>query len=172
MKPGSIILVKSKGFIPAQIRKHMAIWAKMTGREPLPWNHAETIVRYRGHLVSMGARANGAEITPLDEYLKTHPDYIILEPVKELTENELVRLEMYCEHICFKDKRPYQNFMFLAWVHKIKTWGLMQWGNKTDKRVYCYELAARCCQLLDRWPGDINLISVYELYENPNFKKI
>lgn len=170
MKPGSIILVKTKGFLPDQIRLHMAIYAKQTGRKPLPYNHAEIVVSYKGELVSMGARSKGAEITLLDEYLSKHPDHIVLEPVMDLTPLQVVILEDYCHEVCFEDKRPYQYLMFLGWIAKIKA--RFNWGEKGDKRVYCYELAALCAKRVNRWDGDIGLVSVYDLYENKHYKII
>jgi len=170
MKPGSIILIKSKGFLPDQIRMHMAIYAKQTGRKPLPYNHAECVVLYRGNLVSMGARSGGAEISPLADYLKAHPDHLILEPVQDLNSQELWNLESYADQVCFIDKRPYQYLMFLGWIAKLKTWGRLQWGNRTDKRVYCFELAARCARVSGRWDGSVELVSVYDLFENKHFK--
>ena len=171
MKPGSILLIESEGFLPNQIRLHMKVLARQLKREPSPYNHAETVVRYRGHLVSMGARANGAEITPLEDYIKAHPKHLILEPVVDLTEKEINHLEQYCEEVCFINKRPYQNLMFFAWIAKIKTWSRMNWGNKSDKRVYCYELAARAAKLVDRWDKSFDeLVSIYDLLDCKHFK--
>lgn len=171
MKPGSILLIESEGFLPDQIRLHMKVLARQLKREPSPLNHAEYVIRYRGYLVSMGARAVGAEITPLEDYLKAHPKHLVLEPVVDLTEDELLLLEKYAELICFVEKRPYQKLMFLAWIAKIKTWGLLNWGNKTDKKVYCYELAARCADLTGRWDKSFDeLVSIYDLLDCKHFK--
>lgn len=174
MKAGSIILVYSKGFLPDQIRAHMAMYARQTGREPSRWNHAETVIEYRGRLVSMGARAKGAEMSPLYEYLKDHPDHLILEPLEPLTDHEIMTLEDYADDVCFRRKRKYQYGMFLAWVHYIKSWGLWQWIGKGDKRVYCFELSARCAALISRWRHNrsLNLVSIYDLLENPDYKPI
>lgn len=173
MKAGSIILVEGRGFLPDQIRAHMRAWGRLQGKGyALPYNHAETVIRYQGHLVAMGARAKGAGITPLDEYLEKHPRHVILEPVQPLDEVEMVRLENYAEDVCFRQKRKYQNAMFLAWIFKIKSFGLWDMGDRTDKRVYCYELAARCAQLTGRWDVKTNLVSIYDLYENSHFKSI
>ena len=168
MKPGSILLIQSPGFLPDQIRLHMRIWAKLTGTKPSLYNHSETVIRYRGNLVSMGARAGGAEITALDEYLSQHPNYTVLEPVVDLTEKELYDLEKYCEDVCFINKRPYQKLMFLAWVHRIKT-GL-QWGDGTDAKVYCFELVREAAKKIHRWYCKDKLVSVYQILDNKHYK--
>ena len=169
MVPGAIILVDSKGFLPDQIRLHMAIEARRTGRKPVRWNHTETVVSYRGNLVSMGARAKGAEMTPLIEYLKAHPNHMILYPKVPLNHAEIALLEAYAEDVCFVHPRKYQKGMFLAWIAKLKLG--VNWGEKGDKRVYCYELVAHCCDLLKRWPWPIEkkLISIYDIIENKNY---
>ena len=169
MIPGAIILVDSKGFLPDNIRLHMAIEARRTGRKPVRWNHTETVVMYRGNLVSMGARAKGAEMTDLWTYLRDHPKHMILYPKIPLNQEEIKRLEDYAEQVCFTKKRKYQNLMFLAWIARLKLG--TNWGEKGDKRVYCYELVAHCCDLLKRWPWPIEkkLISIYDIIENKNY---
>ena len=170
MKPGSILLIQSKGFLPDQIRLHMRIWAKLTGTKPSLYNHAETIIRYRGNMVSMGARAGGAEITALEDYLSQHPNYTVLEPVIDLNDREIFQLETYCEDVCFRNKRPYQKAMFLAWIAKLKSFGLFNWGDQSDKKLYCYELSARCASLVNRWDGEVGLVSVYQILENRHYQ--
>ena len=168
MIPGAIILVDSKGFLPDQIRLHMAIEARRTGRKPVRWNHTETVVSYRGNLVSMGARGGGAAMTPLDEYLAAHPKHLIKPPIVPLNQDEIKRLEDYAEDVCFKNPRKYQKGMFLAWIARLKLG--TNWGEKGDKRVYCYELVAHCCDLLKRWPyKEGQLISIYPIIENYHY---
>jgi len=53
MIEGTILLIQTKGLLPDQIRLHMKILARRLKREPLPYNHAEIIVRYKGKLMSM-----------------------------------------------------------------------------------------------------------------------
>lgn len=171
MITGTVLLIRSKGFIPDQIRLHMAILAKRLHREPLPYNHAETVVMYKGQLMSMGARGGGAEMTPLIEYLDKHPDFIALEPAQPLTDMEVMQLEAYADEVCFRNKRPYQYFIFLGWVAKLKTWGRLNWGEKGDKRLYCYEAAALCAKHLNRWQGQIKLVSIYDLFDNIHYRK-
>lgn len=170
MKPGTIILVRHQGFLPAQIRLHMRVWARIIGARPSPWNHAETVVTYNGILMSMGARRGGAEMTPLAEYLNEHPDHMLLEPIVDLTDREMRALEIYAKEVCITNKRPYQNAMFLAWIAKIKSWGLFNWGDKTDNQVYCYELAHLCAQLTGRAPAADGLVSVYDLLDLKDYK--
>ena len=187
MIPGAIILVDSKGFLPDQIRLHMAIEARRTGRKPVRWNHTETTVPYNdklfgvgyrktkpnripydGELMSMGARGGGAAMTPLDEYLAAHPKHLIKPPIVPLTPEEIKRLEAYAEDVCFKNPRKYQKGMFLAWIARLKLG--TNWGEKGDKRVYCYELVAHCADLLKRWPyKEGQLISIYPIIENYHY---
>jgi len=156
MTEGTILLIQTKGFLPDQIRLHMKILARRLKREPLPFNHAEIIVRYKGELYSMGARAGGAEMTPLIEYLDKHSNYLALIPKVPLTEKEIRYLEEFATDVCILSKRPYQYFMFLGWIANLKTWGRLNWGEKGTKRVYCYELAAKAAFWLSRWDGEIN----------------
>ena len=172
MKPGSILLIQSPGFLPDQIRLHMRIWAKLTGAKPSLYNHTEYVVRYLGNRVSMGARKKGAEITELNQYLLEHPNYTVMEPIVDLTEAELIKLEKYCEDVCFINHRKYQKGMFPGWVAKIKSFGLLKWGNKSDKKVYCFELVAHCCKLVNRWDGDIELVDIYQILDNQHYKII
>lgn len=168
MTPGTILLVYHKGFLPDQIRMHMALLGKKLGKNYLlRWNHAEILVMHKGQLMSMGARSGGAEMTPFEEYVKKNPDYIALTPVNKLTLSESRKLEAYANEVCFENKRKYQRGNFLGWIGYMKT-GIRMIG-KGDKRVYCYELAARCADLVDRWRGRLDYVSVYDLWENKHY---
>lgn len=170
---GSTIFVIHKGFLPNAIRRFMSKYAKQIGREPLPYNHTETVVPYQGEKMSMGARSTGAEMTPLAQYLAEHTNHVIHTPIQPLSMGELLNLEAYAYDVCHKNKRKYQYLMFLAWIIKIWSWSKLQLGNMTDKRVYCYELAARCSNVIHRWPYAIReLISIYDLWDNPNYTKL
>lgn len=170
MKPGTILLIRSKGFLPDQIRLHMAILAKYRKLKPSPYNHAETAILYEGRMMSVGARGGGAEMTPLDEYLAAHPHYVALEPIIPLNDIDISRQEKYAREVCFMAKRPYQRGMFLAWIAKLKT-GLTL-GNQTDRKVYCYELAARFAALVGRYDKEIKLVSIYDLLNNRHYKEV
>ena len=169
MLAGTILLIKTKGFIPNQIRLHMAILAKRLKRDPLPWNHAEIVIRYKGELYAMGARGNGAGITPLVEYLDSHSDFLPLFPVVPLTETEIEKLEWYAEDTCFTNKRRYQYGMFLAWIAKLKLG--VNWGEKGNKRLYCYEMVNDVNLLLNRGGFKDKLVSIYDLYDNKHYRK-
>ena len=169
MLPGTILLIKSKGFIPDQIRLHMAILAKRLHRDPLPYNHTERIIMYKGELYSMGARGNGAGITPLIEYLNSHSNYLPLFPVVPLTETEIKKLEWYAEDTCFKNKRRYQYGMALAWIAKLKLG--VNWGEKGNRKLYCYEMVNDVNLLLNRGGIKDKLISIYNLYDNLHYRK-
>ena len=171
MLPGTILLIRSKGFIPDQIRLHMKVLARQFKTDPLPYNHAEVIVMYEGQLMSMGARAGGAEMTPLIEYLDKHSDFIPLFPVEPLTVDEVKQLEDYARDVCYTNKRRYQYGMFFAWIAKLKTWGRLNWGEKGNARVYCFELANDTSLLLHRGGVKDKLISVYDLWENLKYRK-
>lgn len=172
MKPGSILYVRTEGFIPDAIRKYMKRWGKITGRKySLPWNHMETIIRYRGNLVSVGARKGGCEMTALDEYLSKHPNHLISPPVLDLSEEDMIEQEKYAEEVCFINKRKYQFLMFLAWDLKVRTFGLLSIGDWTDIKDYCFELALRFAAKAKRYDGGFDkLISIYEAWENKHFK--
>jgi hypothetical protein len=171
MTEGTILLIQSKGFLPDQIRLHMRILARRLKREPLPYNHAEIVVRYKEQLMSMGARAKGAEMTPLIEYLDKHPNHLALIPKVPLSKNEIRILEEFTEVVCVTDKRKYQFGMFLAWIANLKTWGYLNWGEKGNKKFYCFELANAAAIQINRWNGEKpKLISIYDLYDNKHYR--
>ena len=90
MKPGTTLLIRHEGFIPNQIRLHMKVFGRQLRKDYFPEeNHAETVVLFKGHLMSVGARKGGAELTPLQEYLKQHPHYKALIPVVDLSQEEI-----------------------------------------------------------------------------------
>jgi len=171
MKPGSIILIRTEGFLPDQIRRYMKEFGRQRGyKYTLPYNHVETAIMYRGNMVSVGARKHGAEMTPLDEYLKQHPNHLVLEPVLDLSYHEIISQEKYAEMVCFTNKRKYQYLNFLAWDLRIRTLGLLNLIGNFDNKVYCYELGALFAQWVNRWDLPTDFVSIYDLYECKHYK--
>ena len=166
---GSTIAVISKGFLPDQIRNFMAQYGRKIGlKYCYPYNHFEKVVTLDGKLVSVGARAKGAEQTPLDEYLKQHPNHLILVPKVPLTRKEILNQESYAENILYGKHRKYQYGLLLAYVLWIKT--NIKWFAEGDKRIVCYENVARFDALVDRRGAkDLDMPTVYELIENKHF---
>ena len=169
MKPGTTLLIRHEGFIPNQIRLHMKLFGRQMRKDYFPQeNHAETVVLFKGHLMSVGARKGGAELTPLSEYLKQHPHYKALIPVVDLSQEEIQAQEAYTQEICFDNKRKYQFGMFADWIMFLKL--RLSIMGKSDKKVYCFELAGRYANLVGRWGKWEEPISIYDFYENEHFK--
>ena len=165
---GSIVLVKGTHFLSKQIMMHMWILAKMTGRKPLYYSHAETLIwdyQYN-QLLTVGARESGTECSLADDYYQEQ-EILILKPKKRLTYGENRDLWKYYKNI---DKSKYQTGNFLFWITFLKT-GI--WLSRNgDNRVYCYELAARFADVTGRWPKgkSLDMVSIYDLYENENYE--
>jgi len=101
--------------------------------------------------------------------LQKHPNHLALIPKVPLTEKEINDLEAYATLVCVVNKRPYQYFMFLGWIAKLKSWGLLNWGEKGDKKVYCFELVNHAVRLLSRCAVD-GLVSIYDIYDYKDYR--
>lgn len=165
---GSIVLVKGTHFLSKQIMMHMALYARMTGRKPLKFSHAETLIwsYTSSHLYTVGARESGTEISRIEDYYKDQ-EILILKPKKRLTYGENIDLLNYYHEV---DWSKYQTGNFLSWITWLKT-GIWL-SKKGDNRVYCYELAARFSNAVGRWPEgkSLDMVSIYDLAENQNYE--
>ena len=165
---GSIVLVKGTHFLSKQIMMHMWILAKMTGRKPLYYSHAETLIwdHQYNQLLTVGARESGTECSLTDDYYQDQ-EILILKPKKLLTYGENCDLCAYYKQV---DKSKYQTGNFLSWITSLNT-GIWL-SKKGDNRVYCYELAARFSNAIGRWPEgkSKDMVSIYDLYENQNYE--
>lgn len=165
---GSIVLERGTSFLSKQIILHMAIYARQTGRKPLKFSHAECLVwNYSDStLYTIGARAKGTERTKVQDYYYGQ-EILILKPKKELTITENFQLRDYYLSV---DASKYQYGNFIAWISFLKRgWWLSKSG---DRRVYCYELAARFANAIGRWPKGkgLDMVTSYDLYENMNYE--
>ena len=173
---GSIVLVEGDSWLSRRIIDHMKLYARLTGRKYyLPYSHAETLIWFDGELCTTGARPHGAEILPFDEYYRGKR-YRILRPYTELDEWESTQLTEQAVTWAAKYHRPYQFFNFIAWIHNIKMNAFKQqsraWiGPDSDRKMYCYEMAARLADVTGRWPKgkSLEVVSVYDLFENNNY---
>ena len=165
---GSIVLVKGTHFLSKQIMMHMWILAKMTGRKPLYYSHAETLIwdHQYNQLLTVGARESGTECSLTDDYYQDQ-EILILKPKKLLTYGETCDLCAYYKQV---DKSKYQTGNFLSWITYLKT-GIWL-SKKGDNRVYCYELSARFSNAIGRWPEgkSLDMVSIYDLAENQNYE--
>ena len=165
---GSIVLVKGTHFLSKQIMMHMWMYAKMTGRKPLKFSHAETLIWSVASncLYTVGARENGTDISLINEYYRGQ-EILILKPKVPLTPHENLKLFYYCQKV---DKSKYQTGNFLSWITWLKT-GIWL-SKKGDNLVYCYELSARFANAIGRWPEgkSLDMVSIFDLYENQNYE--
>jgi len=165
---GSIVLVKGTHFLSKQIMMHMALYARMTGRKPLRYSHAETLWYndMGGKLFTIGAREDGTESSWVGSYYKDK-EILILKPKIPLTPEENFKLFDYYLKV---DRSKYQTGNFLSWITWLKT-GIWL-SRKGDNRVYCYELAARFSNAIGRWPEgkSKDMVSIFDLYENENYE--
>jgi len=140
----------------------------MLKRKNVEYSHAETLIwnESEKQLYTAGARKKGAEISKVGDYYHGQ-ELIVLKPVKPLIEKENKILLDYFKKI---DDRKYQNGNFLAWIGYLKT---MAWlGGKSDKKLYCYEMAARMANEIGRWPKgkSLGIVSIFDLMDNKNYK--
>ena len=169
MKVGSTIAVIHEGLLPDMIRHfNQQLGERLNKNYTYPYNHVEKVVLIDGILYACGAHGKGMELTHVDEYLKAHPNHLILEPKKDLNHLEIHTLKCYADEVCNKQKRKYQRGLLIAyalWVKfKVK---ILKQG---DKRLICYEGVARFDNLINRSNyADLDLPTVYEIVENPHF---
>lgn len=171
-KAGSTICVISPGFLPNVIRKYMRLLGVKLGLNYYyPYNHTEKIIQFEGELVAISAREKGIAKTPIEEYLKDHPNHLILEPVKPLTKEEIQKQENYAHDMLYTDHREYQYGLLLAYILWIKT--NIKWFKQGDKRVVCYETVARFDDLVNRkGVKDLDMPTIFEIVENKHFKPL
>jgi len=169
MKPGSTIAVIHEGFLPDVIRNvNQKLGERLGLNYTYPYNHFEKVVLIDGELYSCGAHGKGMELTPLDEYLKAHPNHLILEPVVDLNHLDIHIIRCYAEEVCKRKKRKYQRGLLLAYAIWVK-WKI-KWFAQGDKRLICYEGVPRFDNLINRRNYvDLDLPTVYEIIENPHF---
>lgn len=171
MKPGSTIAVMSTGFLPNAIRFFMSRLGKRLGyKYSYPYNHVEKVIEYNGDLVSIGARSGGVKYTPVEEYLKSHPNHLILEPVIPLTDFEILKMEDYARYYIERGTK-YQAGLLLAYALWVVTG--IKWFTQGDKKVVCYELVARFDDLIGRrGTKDLDMPTIYEIIENKHFRAV
>lgn len=166
---GSTVLVRGTHFLSKQIILHMKLYALMTGRKPLPYSHAETLIwdPVACQMYTCGARAGGTEISRASDYY-TGQGILIKKPKVELSDKETWKLWEFAMKV---KESKYQKGNFLAWITYLKTgWFLSKKGNQ---KLYCYELAARFSDFIGRWPEgkSLDMVSVYDLFENPLYEE-
>ena len=171
---GFQVYEQGEKFLSKQIIKHMKEYARQKGCDYLPYSHAETLIwdERLQHLFTIGARAEGVEITPVEEYYTHGHNLMLMEPVRpfDYIDNRIAMA--YARSI---DDHKYQKSNFISWINEIKSFGLIKSYRPGDITVYCYELDARVSRIVERWPQgkewDINKgISIYHLRDNPNYK--
>ena len=168
MKPGSTIAVISTGFLPNAIRFFMSHLGQRIGyKYSYPYNHVEKVIEYNGDLVSIGARSGGVKYTPVEEYLRAHPNRLILGPAIPLTDFEIMKMEDYARYYIDKNTK-YQAGLLLAYTLWVLTG--IKWFAQGDKKVVCYELVARFDDLIGRCgTKDLDMPTIYEIIENKHF---
>jgi hypothetical protein len=170
---GAIVLTEGESFISDAIVEHLRIYAHQEHMSyTLPYSHGEILISWNGELYTMGAREHGAEMTLASEYYKgKEGKYVVLPCVVPLTDKEIAKLEAYANDVCYVHKRKYQYqnlFAFIEWIKWYRKKNIFQLG---DKKVYCFELVARCLYLVRRWRGSLNIVTSYHLWESKfNFK--
>lgn len=176
---GYQVLERGESVISKAIIKHMRIYARQHGYEPVDASHMETLIwdERKKVLVTTGAREKGPEITPVDEYYTKGHQLILLEPVVPFTYDDNIIALAYAEMI---DDRKYQYRGLIDWITEIKTFGLIKPYRKGDITLYCYEQNGRICKIVKRWPGTAvngikswNLdkgVSIYHHLRNPYYK--
>ena len=130
----------------------------------------------RKTLYTVGARSKGIEISEVSDYY-THNEIKVRVPKKLLTFEENWYL---MQHFLLHDPAKYQYGNFAVWITdlKIQPWLLILkpekrkkllekiWlGTRKDKRFYCYRFVADMIKSIDRWTGDDDRVSIYDLLE-------
>ena len=183
MKVGSILAVRrggekkdkffkriAKSILPGGIRFFMALYhLKKYGYWRWPQhNHSEMVVDIVGdHVLVCGAVKGGVKIRTLKVAEKDWVDYIVLEPIEELSREQKRDLWRAAGNYR-EEKTPYQWFNFISWIIYIYT-GI--WiGKPSDKRVYCFELTARKSNVV--YPGNFprpEITSYWDLWYNAKY---
>jgi hypothetical protein len=164
---GSIVLIDGGTFLSKQIIMHNKFIAKIEKHKALPFSHAEILLWHEGTLWTIGARESGAEISKAVDYYKGQP-IMILKPVKPLTAMEEYSLWNFWQ---FMDKSKYRFSNLVSWIQYIKSFGKV-WLSIGKDRNYCYGLAAKFAAYVYRWSGNLDRVSIYDLWENPNYKQL
>ena len=188
LQPGSIVLIHNEGFIPSMIRKHMRLYGNLHNKGYyVDYNHSEVIVKgvNDGMMYTFSARASGGEMSLAGEYYEKNPNHLILKPITPLSEKENEALWMYAVDITYLNKRKYQYSMFFGWIHALKVYMTFPFLstraknrliNKVfgsdDSKIYCFEVALLSAKLIDRYQGNTNIASIYDIYENPYYKPL
>ena len=164
---GSIVLHRTKGFLPWGIRLFMGIYGKKKPKH----NHAEILVWHDGELKSLGAIKGGARIRPVKHSLKKVTDYAVFVPNERFTEEERILLEQVAEWTYVYNYVPYQVTNFVSWIGYIFKG---KWiGKDSPKRQYCYELVARVTNKIR--PGsfpDPERTDIFQFYNHVDYRKI
>lgn len=166
---GCIVLERGTKFISKQIMLHMAVYALLTGRKPLQMSHAETLIwnDKEQQMYTVGARHDGSKLLKVQDYYNQGHKLIILKPNKPVPDDMSGLLWNYAETLKYT---KYQTGVFISWITYLKT-GIWK-STAGDQANYCYELAARFSFILDLWWHYKSLdgpISLYDLFENPNY---
>lgn len=188
---GCYVLERGTTTIAKSIIKHNNLYAKILGKEPTIFSHAEfllwsdkdQIITIRGKeilllantLYTIGARGEGTNITRAVDYYQHH-EIQVFEPLVPLSKKETEDCWLYFYMI--KDNK-YQYGSLLAWIHLIKVTAIeVSFGVKKlpgkwiakqgDKRNVCYELCARFCRIAERISPEVDLdyASIFDLIEN------
>ena len=163
MKPGTIILVRKTGLLPAGIRFFMRIY----GRRKVRYNHAELVIGSYDYVV--GAIKGGVKIREFEQAQKDGKwkEMAFYEPIKPLSDEEIgIMITTAIKY----NKTPYQIMNFVQWIIYIR-YGFWL-GKKSDNKVYCYESVARLWNAIrpGTFKNDPEITSIWDFIDNENFK--
>lgn len=188
---GCIVLEKGTSWLARQIILHNRWIARYESKKhkqiilPLPYSHGEFLIwneverDYKTNektyhleartLYTFGSREKGADLSRVIDYYNDGNEVKILAPKVKLTPMDEYDIWNF---FSFMDKSKYQWTNFLSWIGYIKTFGKLWIGNHGKTTTYCYELAARAANFIHRWKGDLDEVSVYDLYYNSFYKPL
>jgi len=168
----AIILEYNKGVLPGGIRFFMNIWRRI---KRLPkrvkiHNHVEILYYLDGELMVVGAVKGGFRPRIFkDEMPRNHWKNLMFMVSKEpFTDVQKILVEQQIRMYVFGHQhRNYEYLNFISWPVYILTFGKVRLSKKTDKRMECYEAAARVYNAAGNYFPNPEYTDIFQYYENP-----
>lgn len=173
----AILLERNDNFLARSIRAFMNIWRKMKykGAKRPEHNHAEILIYVKGlGLLTVGAVKGGFRPR---QFLKEMPrkhwkNLALYVPAVPFTDQQRRTVTRQVVEYSFGHLRPYEYFNFLSWIAKIFTFGKLNLSKDSDKKMECYEAAARCYNAAGDYFPSPEYTDIFQFYTNPKLKPL
>lgn len=169
----AIILEYNKGLLPNGIRFFMNILRKIKRLPPKDkiHNHVEMFYYIEGIGAMVVGAVKGGFRPRLfkKEMPRSHWKNLQFMVSKEpFTEKQKAAIELKIRDYVFgRQHRGYEYFNFISWPLYILTFGRVRLSKQTDKRMECYEAAARVYNAAGDYFNDAEYTDIFQYYNNP-----